>query len=82
MPISAPKSAIGNLLGAAGAVDAATTLLAMENSFVPPTVNLENKDESCDLNYTPLKGREHRMKAALVNSIGRGGVNAVMVVRE
>lgn len=81
MPISAPKSAIGNLLGAAGAVDTATTLLAMENSFVPPTVNLENKDESCDLNYTPLKGREHRMKAALVNSIGRGGVNAVMVVR-
>ncbi|MEK6678419.1 MAG: beta-ketoacyl-[acyl-carrier-protein] synthase family protein [Nitrospirota bacterium] len=81
LPISAPKSAIGNLLGAAGAVDAATTLLAMENSFVPPTVNLENKDESCDLNYTPLKGREHRMKAALVNSIGRGGVNAVMVVR-
>ena len=45
MPISAPKSAIGNLLGAAGAVDTATTLLAMENSFVPPTVNLENKDE-------------------------------------
>ena len=80
MPISAPKSAIGNLLGAAGAVDAATTLLAMENSFVPPTVNLEDKDNACDLDYTALKGKGHGIKTALINSQGRGGINAVMVV--
>ncbi len=82
MPISAPKSAIGNLLGAAGAVDAATTLLAMENSFVPPTVNLEDKDNVCDLDYTALKGKGHGIKTALINSQGRGGVNAVMVIRK
>lgn len=80
MSISAPKSAIGNLLGAAGAVDAATTLLAMENSFVPPTVNLEDKDNACDLDYTALKGKGHRIKTALINSQGRGGINAVMVL--
>lgn len=80
MPISAPKSAIGNLFGAAGAVDAATTLLAMENSFVPPTVNLEDKDNACDLDYTAMKGKGHKINTALVNSQGRGGVNAVMVV--
>ena len=80
MSISAPKSAIGNLLGAAGAVDAATTLLAMENSFVPPTVNLEDKDNACDLDYTALKGKGHRIKTALINSQGRGGINAVMVI--
>lgn len=80
MPISASKSAIGNLLGAAGAVDAATTLLAMENSFAPPTVNLEDKDNACDLDYTALKGKGHRIKTALINSQGRGGINAVMVL--
>lgn len=80
MPISAPKSAIGNLLGAAGAVDAGTTLLAMENSFVPPTVNLEDKDNACDLDFTALKGKGHKIKTALISSQGRGGVNAVMIV--
>ncbi|MFZ3066496.1 MAG: beta-ketoacyl-[acyl-carrier-protein] synthase family protein [Nitrospirota bacterium] len=82
LPISAPKSAIGNLLGAAGAVDTATTLLAMENSFVPPTVNLEDKDNACDLDYTALKGKGHKIKTALINSQGRGGVNAVMLIKK
>ncbi len=82
MSISAPKSAIGNLLGAAGAADAATTLLAMENSFVPPTVNLEDNDNACDLDYTALKGKRHSIKTVLINSQGRGGINAVMVVKK
>ena len=80
MQISAPKSAIGNLLGAAGAADAATTLLAMENSFVPPTVNLEDKDNTCDLDYTALKGKWHGIKTALISSQGRAGINAVMMM--
>ncbi len=82
MPISAPKSAIGNLLGAAGAVDLITTTLAMENSLVPPTVNLEDRDNACDLDYIALKGKEHKIKTALINSQGRGGINAVMVIRK
>ncbi len=82
MQISAPKSVIGNLLGAAGAADAATTLLAMENSFVPPTANLEDKDNACDLDYTALKGKGHKIKTALINSQGRGGINAVMIIKK
>lgn len=76
VPISSTKSMTGHLLGASGAIEAAITSLAISDETVPPTINLQNADPDCDLNYTPNVARHERIEAALSNSFGFGGHNA------
>lgn len=82
IPISAPKSVYGNLLGACGAVDVITTILAMEHNMIPPTINLHTPDPDCDLDYVPNQAREKQIKNALVINRGRGGINCVLVLQK
>lgn len=81
IPLSCPKSMFGNLLGASGAVDLITTILAMEHSLVPPTLNLENPAIP-GLNYIAKEPKEHKINKALIISRGRGGINSVLVVEK
>lgn len=81
IPVSCPKSMFGNLLGASGAVDLITTILAMENNLVPPTINLNNPAMQ-GLNYIGKEAREHKINKALIISRGRGGINAVLVIEK
>lgn len=78
--INSTKSQIGHLLGAAGAVEAIAALLAMENDFIPATINYENPDPECDLDYTPVP-TEKEIRVALSDSFGFGGQNAVLLFR-
>jgi len=82
IPISAPKSMTGNLLGASGAVDLITTLLSMEHSCILPTINCREQDQECDLDYVPLRSRPQDINTALIHSRGRGGINTVLVVQK
>lgn len=82
VPISSTKSMTGHLLGGAGALEAAICVLAIQHEIVPPTINLEHPDPECDLDYTPTVARRRRVKAALSNSFGFGGRNAVLVFKE
>jgi len=79
IPISATKSMTGHLLGGAGAVEMAACALAIRDGIVPPTINLENPDELCDLDYVANKAREQKVRVALNNSFGFGGHNATLV---
>jgi 3-oxoacyl-[acyl-carrier-protein] synthase II len=79
IPISSTKSVTGHLMGAAGAVEAVITLKALNEQFLPPTINLDNPDEGCDLNYIPNKGITAEPQHAMSNSFGFGGHNAVLV---
>lgn len=81
IPISSTKSMTGHLLGAAGGAELIATLLCMEKNIVHPTINYESADPECDLDYVPNKAREHKVNAALSNSLGFGGHNAVLVVK-
>ena len=78
--ISATKSMTGHLLGGAGAVEMAACALAIRDSVIPPTINLENPDPECDLDYTPNTAREKKVRVALNNSFGFGGHNATLIV--
>jgi len=78
--ISSTKSHLGHLLGASGAVETIVATLAMHHGVVPPTINLENPDPQCDLDYTALAAREKKIDYAMSNSFGFGGHNAVVVV--
>jgi 3-oxoacyl-[acyl-carrier-protein] synthase II len=78
--ISATKSMTGHLLGGAGAVEMAACALAIRDSVIPPTINLENPDEECDLDYTANTARERKVRVAVNNSFGFGGHNATLVV--
>jgi 3-oxoacyl-(acyl-carrier-protein) synthase len=80
LPVSAPKSMFGHLMGAAGAVDLITTLSVMQQGVIPPTINYQTKDPKCDLDYVPNKSRVKEVKKALIISRGRGGVNSVLAV--
>lgn len=80
--ISSTKSMTGHLLGAAGAVEAIATVLAMEKQIVPPTINYEVPDPECDLDYVPNRARHAKVKVALKNSFGFGGQNACLVMRK
>lgn len=82
IPISSTKSMTGHLLGAAGGVELIATLLCMEKGIVHPTINYSNPDPECDLDYVPNKARPHKVNAALSNSLGFGGHNAVLVVKK
>jgi 3-oxoacyl-[acyl-carrier-protein] synthase II len=79
VPISATKSMTGHLLGGAGAVEMAACALAIRDSVIPPTTNLENPDPECDLDYTANVAREKKVRVALNNSFGFGGHNATLV---
>ncbi len=80
VPISSTKSMMGHLLGGAGAVETIVCVKSIEDQFVPPTVNLENPSEECDLDYVPLKGREAKIEVAMTESLGFGGHNSVLLV--
>ena len=80
--MSSTKSAIGHLLGAAGAVESIFSILAINNSVAPPTLNLEDPDEGCDIDLVPLQPREREIRAALSNSFGFGGTNATLVFKK
>ncbi len=82
IPISSTKSMTGHLLGAAGGVELIATLLSMENNLLHPTINYETPDPECDLDYVPNQPRPHQIKAALSNSLGFGGHNAVIVIKK
>jgi 3-oxoacyl-[acyl-carrier-protein] synthase II len=79
VPISSTKSVTGHLMGSAGSVEAVFTIKAIQENFVPPTINLEHPDPDCDLNYTPNVGVSHEIDYAMSNSFGFGGHNAVLV---
>jgi 3-oxoacyl-[acyl-carrier-protein] synthase II len=79
LSMSSTKSAIGHLLGAAGSVEAIFSILAMRDSVVPPTLNLENPSDGCDIDLVPLKAKERRVRYALSNSFGFGGTNASLI---
>ena len=76
--ISSTKSMTGHLLGAAGAIESVACALVIQNGIIPPTINLENPDPDCDLNYTPKQAVEAEVKACLNNSLGFGGHNATL----
>jgi 3-oxoacyl-[acyl-carrier-protein] synthase II len=71
-----------HLLGAAGALEAAITALAIKEGFVPPTINYENPDPALDLNYTPNVGVERDIRVALSSSLGFGGHNGILVFKK
>ena len=79
MSMSSTKSAIGHLLGAAGSVEAIFCILAMRDGIVPPTLNLENPSDDCDLDLVPLEAKRKEVGAVLSNSFGFGGTNATLV---
>jgi 3-oxoacyl-[acyl-carrier-protein] synthase II len=80
-PISSTKGATGHCLGAAGAVEAIFTILALERGTLPPTINYETPDPECDLDYIPNEAREQQVEVAVSNSFGFGGHNACLVFR-
>lgn len=79
--VSSTKSMTGHMLGAAGGAEAIITSLVLQRGAIPPTINLTNPDPECDLDYVPNKAREVRVEAAMSNSFGFGGTNAVLVLR-
>lgn len=81
LPVSSTKSMTGHLLGAAGAVEAAASVLALLNGIIPPTANYENPDPDCDLDYVPNAARSASLEAVMTNSLGFGGHNASLVFR-
>jgi 3-oxoacyl-[acyl-carrier-protein] synthase II len=82
MAISSTKSMTGHLLGAAGGVEAVISVLSIYNDIVPPTINLDNPDAECDLDYVPYKSRKMTVDYALSNSFGFGGTNACLLFKK
>ncbi len=82
VPVSSTKSMTGHLLGAAGAIEAAFSVLAIHHGVIPPTINYETPDPECDLDYVPNTAREAPVDTVLSNSLGFGGTNATLVFRK
>lgn len=81
VPVSSNKSMIGHLLGAAGGVEAVFTVLSIRDGIIPPTINYDNPDPECDLDYVPNVARRAHIRTALCNSFGFGGANAALIFR-
>ena len=81
IPVSSTKSMTGHLLGAAGGVEAIYTILTMQRGLIPPTINLENPDPECDLDYVPNQARQAKVRLALSNSFGFGGTNGTLLFK-
>jgi 3-oxoacyl-[acyl-carrier-protein] synthase II len=79
--LSSPKSMVGHMIGAAGALGAMVSVLAMRDGIVPPTINLENPDPACDLDYVANVARETTVRTAAVNAFGFGGQNCVVILK-
>jgi len=82
LAISSTKSHLGHLLGASGGVELVVTALALRNNVIPQTINLDNPDKKCDLDYTPLQPREAKLDYAMSNSFGFGGHNASLIIKK
>jgi 3-oxoacyl-[acyl-carrier-protein] synthase II len=81
LPVSSTKSMTGHLLGAAGGLEAGVTVLAVFHQLAPPTINLDQPDAECDLDYVPNKARATAIEYALTNSFGFGGTNAALLFK-
>ena len=81
IPVSSTKSSTGHTIGAAGALEAVATIIGMRDGFIPPTINLDEPDELCDLDHVPIHSREGQYDVALSNSFAFGGHNVVLVLR-
>ncbi len=82
IPMSSTKSQIGHPQGASGAAGLGAALCAMNTGLIPPTINLDESDPQCDLDYVPLNAREGNVQVALCNCIGFGSKNSALVVRK
>jgi len=82
LAVSSTKSVHGHLLGAAGAIEAAACVLALDRGLLPPTINLDDPDPECDLDYVPNRARKADVKVAISNSFGFGGHNATLVIKK
>ena len=80
--ISSTKSMTGHTLGAAGAIESIFSILSINNNVIPPTINLDNQDPRCDLDFTPLTARESEITIAMNNSFGFGGTNSTLIFRQ
>ena len=81
IPISSTKSMTGHLLGAGAALEAAITVVAMQKGIIPPTINHQNKDPECDLDYTPNSARPTELHVGMSNSLGFGGHNSSLIFK-
>ncbi len=81
IPVSSTKSMTGHLLGAAGGIEAVFSILALQKGIIPPTINLDNPEPECDLDYVPHRSRDCSFDVAISNAFGFGGVNACLVFR-
>ncbi len=82
VPISSNKSMIGHLIGAAGAVEAAISIMAIQHGIIPPTINLTHPDPDCDLDYVPNAPRQAKVNTVLCDSFGFGGHNSVLILKK
>lgn len=82
LAVSSTKSMTGHLLGATGAVEAIFSILAVRDQIVPPTINLDNPEEGCDLNFVPHRAQQKEIKVSLSNSFGFGGTNGTLVFKK